>query len=736
MTSKNSFFKYIKHNIQSRTWAVSLTFVVLLLAMPVITAGMCSSIKSYSEGSLRNLNNYFMNDAMLPGCNIYMLIAMVVLAIILGISEFHYLNIKNQVDLYHSIPVSAGKRFFVRYISGIIIYEVPYIINALLLAAVAGVYGCVNPQFIEIFIKSLFANSFYFIGGYTLVCLATILSGNLLSNILMSLLLLFGELLFEGVKTSFCSSFLVNYLADDLVRIRLSPVVDCMARRFLSDSDTYFSEMLTGKNNFWISVVVTIAAAVLAYFLYKNRKSENTGMAIAFKGLEYPVKAYITVLSTLFSSAMCLDMFTTGSMSWFIAGGVIVFVISHIVGETIFRSDFRQCFKHLWHWLADAVMVVAFVLAFVFDISGYDRYLPDKEAIEYVAIYAPSVSHYGDYYEIKENADGLDTNYINDMDYIFDNQKLTDIDKSYPLLKYLVDSTDRDECWKNENGYMIEDDIYEMDTDQYISVLENIKKTDNTKESQLFDCINVKYTLKNGSVKYRSYRADMLDQEIIKAYGNIYDSAEYKDIFAIVEQKAIDDHIDKIDYGYIGGSTSKRVSREDGIKIIEAYREELLATSFEETHSRKMIGTINLTYSFESGGDYPLNLYNYGLPLFEGFDKTMEALENAGFMIMRDIDNIELDRIVVSGWYLNTDDYSYPEITYDNNDNNQLNEIFESARMYEYMYDYDNMGILSADIYYHNKKTGERINAYCSLENHEIPQFVIDDMIDLLKSED
>ena len=62
----------------------------------------------------------------------FLLFFVVIAAFCLGMTGYHYLYSREKTDFYHSLPLKRERIFFVPYVSGILIFAVPYLINLLL----------------------------------------------------------------------------------------------------------------------------------------------------------------------------------------------------------------------------------------------------------------------------------------------------------------------------------------------------------------------------------------------------------------------------------------------------------------------------------------------------------------------------------------------------------------------------------------------------------------------------
>src|SRR5699024_1652147 len=141
-----------------------------------------------------------------------------------------------------------------------------------------------------------------------------------------------------------------------------------------------------GSSALGLLVGYLIAAAVvtaLALFLFRIRRSERAGTALAFTPTKLPIKVYIClVMGVAFGWVFGM---IAGNF-WFWPGLVIGTVLFHWIVEIIYAFDFRAIFARPLHLLAILVVLVAGMLAMQFDVTGYDTWLPDRDDLTAVDI--------------------------------------------------------------------------------------------------------------------------------------------------------------------------------------------------------------------------------------------------------------------------------------------------------------------------------------------------------------
>ncbi len=127
MTSKNSFWASSRENHKRRIWVWVVAVMSQMLVYSSMTMIYLSRIKNqYEMGAFRTVEAFRQamyqaaRDALAFSDNLWPVI--VFLGAVIGMQGFSYLYDRRKVDMYHSVPVSKQKRFWVIYVNGIIIY--------------------------------------------------------------------------------------------------------------------------------------------------------------------------------------------------------------------------------------------------------------------------------------------------------------------------------------------------------------------------------------------------------------------------------------------------------------------------------------------------------------------------------------------------------------------------------------------------------------------------------------
>ena len=404
MTSKNFSSKGLLGNSMRRNlWALVLSGVgfFLSLLLPALMTMQNAleqrtlGLKELSQANVElNWQNAMNNAAsMLSGGNLFVKIVFIVLAVVCGVAMFAYLHSRQKVDFYHSLPISRTRLFANNFLTGVVCTFSTYLVMLAITVACAYAMGCGEAVRWDEIGGAVLCNLIVFLLIYALTVLTTVVCGNTIITLLLLAWVFFSPMLVRVLQLCLLDKFYDTFASSwgmpekFASAIRLSPVV----KYFGLDGAMYNDFVLAnadavGQSAFGLLVGYLVAAAVvtaLALFLFRIRKSDRAGTALAFTPTKLPIKVY-----------MCLSMgvafgWVFGMIAgnfWFWPGLVVGTVLFHWIVEIIYAFDFRAIFARPLHLLAILVVLVAGMLAMQFDVTGYDTWLPDRDDLTAVDI--------------------------------------------------------------------------------------------------------------------------------------------------------------------------------------------------------------------------------------------------------------------------------------------------------------------------------------------------------------
>lgn len=630
MTSKSSFFNLLKEDIRRRLWTLILSslvfFATFVVAFTMVLQNYYDNFSRVYQNSahdmIEHLSGFLCNN--FYGFYPWFLVVAVVGSIICAMSGFAYLHSRKQVDFYHSLPVKRETLFLVRFVSGILIYAVPYLIGLLYTYLLCMIYGVMTTQILAYSLLSFLLHLMGYLVMYLVAILAMMLTGKLLIAFLGFAVLnvyvpaMVG--LVELLKTNF---FVTNYGGTDFEEI-------LAGTRWLSPASYYISLLMKLESetvNFFLEFLFFLLLAAVLFginlVLYKLRASEKADTAMVFKITEPIVRIMITIPVGALAGVLFLVLqYENGSSSyvpWLIFGSVLGAVLCHGIIEALYSGDIRKCLAHKVQLLLSVAVAAFLPMAFLYDVFGYDTYLPKKSEIAIVALVNSDLRFGGSYYD--ENG------WNSAQRYALEHMELTDIDAVYELAEILTEDVQ-----KNRMDRLFGRRIYDHYTNP----------EDGTKVHTMEFVIQ--YTLKNGSKVSRYYQYNYY--AVLNLLERIYNNEEYKTathpIFGILKHSY--NITDITCYAPTNGTSVKLVK--NCRTILETYRDELLAMDFEELKTSCAIGELQVGFEANNGDD----IYEASTTIlvYPSMAKTLALLKEQGYR-MQGIENAaNISRLVIS----------------------------------------------------------------------------------------
>ena len=395
MTSRNCSSKgMLRDSTRRSLWAFVLSGVGFFLSMLLPALMTMQHALEQRAIELQSLEQIYVERhwkialeqvaELIGGYNPFIKITFIVMAVSCGVALFAYLHARQKVDFYHSLPVTRTKLFFNNFATGVVCTLTGYLVMyGITLACVyaMGFGAAVNWGEIG---GAVISNVILFLLLYALSVLTTVLCGNTVITLLLLVWVHLSPALVRLLFSGLCGKFLDTFVETGAMNGLgyASPVV----HYFLLDGMTYHDMLISVGTGEKVSALPLLAgyllAAVLvtalACWLFRIRKSERSGMALAFEPLKLPVKVY-----------MCLTAGTAFGMLfeliagdfWFWPGLVIGTVLFHWIVEIIYAMDFHAIFHKPVQLAAILAVLVCGILLLKFDVFGYDSWMPERDEL-------------------------------------------------------------------------------------------------------------------------------------------------------------------------------------------------------------------------------------------------------------------------------------------------------------------------------------------------------------------
>ena len=385
MISKNSFSKpTLRDGMRRNLWCVMLSALGFLMTqfLPVLM-----TMQSALEEKAQNGAYYTSQDwaravartrSFLGGDNMFVKLVLVGLAIVCGVAMFRYLHSRQQVDFYHSMPVSRTRLSGYNYVTGILCVLPGYAFSLVLTFLCVKVMGFGEALDWSYIFGTVASNLIFFLLIYVISVLSTILCGNTVVSLLLQMWLQCGFGVALTLEMTLCSKFFQTYAvgaANYNHAVGMTPILQCFFMNGLTDNKMTDAPALSLHVAYLVAAVLLTA---LCLVLFRIRKSERAGTALAFDPAKLPVKIVMCVIAGVAFGAF-FNMLVNDF--WFWPGMVIGVVLMHWLVEIIYAFDFHAIFKKPIQLLCILVGLTAVLLLWRADIVGYDKYLPKEDDI-------------------------------------------------------------------------------------------------------------------------------------------------------------------------------------------------------------------------------------------------------------------------------------------------------------------------------------------------------------------
>lgn len=657
MTSRNLFFKLIKEDLKRRIWAVCLAFLSFFFFMPVAAAMGLSRINQMAEqwlaqgttfgnGITTEMQRYArilsLAENVVGMENVMIPLIVGTAAIVLGLTGFSWLHSKKKVDFYHSIPVRRELIFAVKYLDGILIVFSMYLLNLLFAVGIFAMNGFgIGLTFLPGMITML-VHLVNYILMYTVVLIAVVMTGNFFISILGTIVFysyvpLFTTLLM-GLSYMF---FETASISDDYwgnIMLHGSPI-SYYAYLLGQGNDMEMSQYFMILPKLAFPLLVAIALMVFCLLLYRLRPSEAAGKAMAFRLTKAPIKILLVVPFTISISLLFWNIYY--SMGWAVFGFLFGLVITHCMMEIIYHFDFKKLFSNAPCIAVCAVLSLAVIGIYRFDVIGYDRYLPAEKRFESASMYFGNLNDWVDCgIPVKDDDGGMSWDYLYDSSYVKSNMKVTD----YEAVRAIAEAGIANAIEDKEEKLRTTGDYWYVNED----------------DGSYWTYVEMGYHLKNGRTVSRRY--DVNVTQLRETFDRIYTTAEYKKgTYPVLSYQ--NDNVTGL--YYLKNYKIREVRADEKIRaeILEAYKEELTALTLDERAKetpvaalrfltiaeREYISQISKQRYPEINGGFRLedmrrvNFY----PVYPSFTKTIALLEKAGIDVsampeLSDIEQIEI----------------------------------------------------------------------------------------------
>lgn len=618
MTSRISFSNLVRSEMKKLNWLLAVQALAFGLLMPfklmLVLAVRASEKARY--GYEWNISGVFSELAGFDQVEQTFLI--LAAGILCAMAVFSYLHSAVKLDFYHSLSIKREHLFAVKLVSSFMTFAIPYVICQGLNVLIGLAYKVMNAAIVTEMLVDTLLGILHFFGSYAGTVLAIMLTGKMVTTFFAVAALVGYVPVVYALTIAMQSLFMSNSLMDfdnfsGAVMRYSSPWAFCLSG---GDGIGISREGVTGD---WPSLAYLCQLAALivillliCVWLYRKRRTEVAGSALAFRKSEGIIKVLLTVLAALAAAIVAHEMLM--SLFWELAFIVLFGILACVIIEVIYRADIRQALSHKLHMVITIVLAAGIFLFVKYDTLGYNSYVPEKNEIAAMSMKDnmlliqydtgtgyPAVYNTGFHEEL--------------LDYL----ETDTFDLLYEVAAEGASFVDEGDSYENRTRvgvkYRLKDgkEIYRaywVQQDKYLEAMDELMKDKEFRE-KLFPILTWDEQMVKSmaaSIWMPEVQMAMLYNEVLKLSEDEHGSGETgngEDTQKVQEEA---------DY-LITGTT---FASDDLWQLVQAYRKDLEDITYSEVFG--MAGELNFHWNEKQKcyyGDYPLNIE---------FEHTMEVL--------------------------------------------------------------------------------------------------------------
>ncbi len=298
------------------------------------------------------------------------------LAPIMTLYLFSHLNKRNAGDFYHALPCTRQAMFLSQLAAIVVWVTAILLLNAatsVLVVLCLGKYYAINLTAVAVMTFNCFAASLLVIGG---VALAMSMTGTLLTNVVASVLVLFGPRVLLFFATMMLG--LPTISREHLLGV-LDPPYNLVSHLIISMVQGAAPAVINFLPGGLYTLVLSVGYAALALWAFCRRHSESAGHSAGSKLMQTAFRLAVTMLICLIPCGVILTCVSENYVdSSRILGIVVCYVlalIAYFLYELITTKKLRNLLKAMPMLGAVAVLNVALI----FGVIGIEQMLLHRD---------------------------------------------------------------------------------------------------------------------------------------------------------------------------------------------------------------------------------------------------------------------------------------------------------------------------------------------------------------------
>lgn len=594
------FFVRQRELAKRRLWPIALSFLAYLLynVIGVATAMHVAAQNAAARQSAAVLRTQSLQDTMsglLGSDSVSWAFIALPLAALLAIEGFAWMDNRKEVDFYESLPVPRIQRFTDICVGSFMYFVFSYLITLEIGLVIGRASGALtHPILLDIFMTAVKTIAL-FLAVYALGVLSTMLTGNVIVAWLAFFVLLFYEMIFRAMLSGFGSEFFATWSGHPS---------KLMSRSLFSPIEYFIREGSGPLGRFESPVFLLLLAAVffvLSLAAYRLRKNERAETAVIFTPVRTVVRIAIAVIVGLFPGLFFSSLWMNRGMIVVVIWMLLFTVITACIMQIIYEYDFLALFHRPLEIAAAAAITLLIFLVFAFDLTGYDRFVPDPDQV------ADAAMIYIDNQADKRTDEGKN---VLDEEYGDLYMKLDNVEDIVSVAQYGQEYT--------RQNFLLENEIHE-ESDE--------------KNEEKFSFL-VKYNMKNGSTIYRSFTLPAtIDPAMMDAVTGTQGFRE--GTFNIYHDKPARSSRQNLTIGCMNGINGKSntITTDQYEVFRNTYIAELSGFSYSFARANRPVAKVEISipglsldftsYDHMNNGDYIITL-----PIYSSFSNTIRVLQD------------------------------------------------------------------------------------------------------------
>ena len=383
MKSKTSLFSPgLSRNILSRFWPLWLLYLGLLLVqLPVTVSGYLAQGISvrYTMDRILQLSVDVAGYAMIA-------------SVLSVMAAFSYLYSKRSCSLINALPLRRDTAFVTACLTGLLPLLLAEALTWLISLGIFAGSETALPEYLNSWLLAALLST---LASYGFALFCAMLTGHILVLPALFLVLNTAVYVLESLVQTLLNTLVYGYEGGTSIS-RLSPLPYAgKALRVIADPASGSLEpefILLGMDSLAVYAVVGVLFIVPALLLYRRRKMECVGDVVAIKSLEPVFKYCASIYAALGFGALLAETTDNALGSGLLGSAVtaLMLVIGAALGyyaaEMLLEKSLRVFRSRMRGLLIVWAVLLLGVAAAVFDLTGYEKRVPETDDIESVVI--------------------------------------------------------------------------------------------------------------------------------------------------------------------------------------------------------------------------------------------------------------------------------------------------------------------------------------------------------------